>query len=109
MTFYDAFVKCGDLVGQAHGLDTLVKASRALETLVEEEKAELISSCPSCTDSIPHNTILWHDWEIQVSDFVTRFDSIEWKWEKSDLSVNDEQLSESLAAHSKLQISLDEL
>ena len=109
MTFYDAFVKCGDLVGQAHDLDTLVKASRALETLVEEEKAELISSCPSCTDSIPHNTILWHDWEIQVSDFVTRFDSIEWKWEKSGLSVNDEQLSESLAAHSKLQISLDEL
>jgi len=96
-------------VGEAHGLDTLVKASRALETLVEEEKAELMSSCPSCTDSIPHNTILWHDWEIQVSDFVTRFDSIEWKWEKSGLSVNDEQLSESLAAHSKLQISLDEL
>lgn len=109
MTFYDAFVKCGDLVGQAHGLDTLVKASRALESLVEEEKAELMSSCPSCTDSIPHNTILWHDWEIQVSDFVTRFDSIVWKWEKSGLSVNDEQLSESLAAHSKLQISLDEL
>ena len=109
MTFYDAFVKCGDLVGEAHGLDTLVKASRALETLVEEEKAELVSACPSCTDSLPHNTILWHDWEIQVSDFLTRFDSVEWKWKKSGLPISDKQLDESLAVHPKLQISLDEL
>jgi hypothetical protein len=109
MTFYDAFVKCGDIVGEAHGLDALVKASRALETLVDEEKAKLISSCPSCTDSISHNTILWHDWEIQVKDFETRFDSIEWEWKKSGQPISGKQLNESLAAHPKLQISLDEL
>jgi len=109
MTFYDAFVKCGDLEGEAHGLDTLVRASKALETLLDEEKAKLISSCQSCTDSLPHNTIMWHDWEICVSDFVSRFDSIEWKWSKSGLPISDQQLNESLALHQKLQISLNEL
>jgi hypothetical protein len=109
MTFYDAFVKCSDLVGEAHGLDTLVKASKALEALVEEEKAELMSSCQSCKDAISHNTILWHDWEIYVSDFLSRFDSVEWKWSKSGLSMSKQQLGENLASHRKLQISLHEL
>lgn len=109
MTFYDAFVKCGDLVGEAHGMETMVKASKALEILVKEEKAELMSSCPSCTDLLPHNTILWHDWEILVTDFVTSFDSIAWKWKKSGLPINDQLVHENLAFYPKLQISLDEL
>lgn len=109
MTYYDAIVKCGDVVGEAHGLDTLIKASRALETLVKERKAKLLSSCASCTELVVHDTILWHDWEIQVSDFLTRFDSIEWEWKKSGLPISDKQLRDSLAFHPLLQISLDEL
>jgi len=109
LTFYDAFVKCGDLVGEAHGLETLVEASRALDTLVKEQKAKLISSCLSCKESVLHDTILWHDWEISVSDFLTRFDSIEWEWKKSGLPISDKQLKDGLAKHTRLQISLDEL
>ena len=73
MTYYDAAIICRNLVGTAHGLDTLIRASRALESLIDQSKAKLVSKCKDCDENISHINVLWHDWEIATSFSILTF------------------------------------
>lgn len=109
MTYYDAAIICRNVVGTAHGLDTLIRASRALRSLIDQSKAKLVSQCKDCDENISHDNVLWHDWEIATKDFYSNFSDIEWTWKESGKSVTKEQVEQILASENSLQISLDEL
>ena len=109
MTYYDVSIKCGDVVGTANGLNVFMKASRVLESLIEQSKARLISECRECTEDVSHDKVLWHDWEITTHDFLHNFSEIEWTWRETGRTMIKEEVNQILASTDSVQISLDEI
>jgi len=109
VTYYDARIKCGEISGEAHGLSVLVEASRALQRLIDEGNAKLVGQCTICDESNTSHAVLWHDWEIMVSDFLRNFSSMDWNWKFSDKEITRLEAEELLGNSEILQISLDEI